>query len=196
EFLKLDASVPTIFIMGGSQGSVAINNVVMGALTELVKKYNVVHQAGLANLEEISKVSKLILRDSFFDKRYRVFGLLNTLALRMTAGISSLIVSRAGSGSIFEIASWGVPAILIPIPEDISHDQKENAYSYARSGAAVVLEQRNVTPHLFAAEIDRVIGNLELQKKMSAAALEFARPESARKLATIIVETALEHQPA
>lgn len=195
EFLKLEASVPTIFVMGGSQGSVAINNVVLSALPELVKKYNVVHQAGAANLEETAKVSKLILRDSFFDKRYRAFGLLNTLALRMTAGISSLIVSRAGSGSIFEIASWGKPSILIPIPEDISHDQKENAYSYARSGAAVVLEQHNVTPHLLLSEIDRIVGNAELEKKMSAAALAFARPESARKLATIIIETALEHQP-
>ncbi|MDO8552197.1 MAG: UDP-N-acetylglucosamine--N-acetylmuramyl-(pentapeptide) pyrophosphoryl-undecaprenol N-acetylglucosamine transferase [bacterium] len=196
EFLKLDTAVPTIFIMGGSQGSVAINNVVSSALPELVKKYNIVHQAGLANLDEVSKVSKLILRDSFFDKRYKVFGLLNTLALRMTAGISSLVVSRAGSGSIFEIASWGIPAILIPIPEDVSHDQKENAYSYARSGAAIVLEQRNVTPHLFIAEIDRVISDPEMQKKMSAAALEFARPESARKIAAIIIDTALEHESA
>lgn len=195
EFLKLESSVPTIFIMGGSMGSVAINNVVLSALSELVKKYNVVHQVGAANLDEMTKVSELILRDSFFDKRYRVFGLLNTLALRMTAGISSLIISRAGSGSIFEIASWGKPSILIPIPEDISHDQKENAYSYAREGAAVVLEQRNVTPHLLIAEIDRITGNAELERKMSEAALQFARPESARKLATIIIETALEHEP-
>ena len=196
EFLKLESSVPTIFIMGGSQGSVAINNVVLSALPELVKKYNIVHQVGTANLEEMTKVSKLVLRDSFFDKRYRAFGLLNTLALRMTAGISALIVSRAGSGSIFEIALWGIPAILIPIPEDISHDQKENAYSYARSGAAVVLEQRNVTPHLLLAEIERIVGNAGLQEQMSAAALSFARPESARKLAAIIIETALEHLPA
>ena len=195
EFLKLESSVPTVFIMGGSQGSVAINNVVLGALPELVKKYNVVHQVGTANLEETAKVSKLILRDSFFDRRYRAFGLLNTLALRMAAGISSLIVSRAGSGSIFEIASWGKPSILIPIPEDISHDQKENAYSYAREGAAVVLEQRNVTPHLLLAEIDRIAGNPEMEKNMSVAAFAFARPQSARKLAIIIINTALEHQP-
>ena len=110
--------------------------------------------------------------------------------------MTSVFVSRAGSGLIFEIASWGKPAILIPIPEDISHDQKENAYSYAREGAAIVLEQHNVTPHLLIAEIDRIAGNPELEKKMSAAALEFARPESARKLATIIIETALEHLPA
>jgi UDP-N-acetylglucosamine--N-acetylmuramyl-(pentapeptide) pyrophosphoryl-undecaprenol N-acetylglucosamine transferase len=196
EFLKLESSVPTVFIMGGSQGSVAINNVVMSALSELVKKYNIVHQVGSANLDEITRISKLILRDSFFDNRYRAFGLLNTLALRMIAGISSLVVSRAGSGSIFEIASWGIPTILIPIPEDISHDQKENAYSYARSGAADVLEQRNVTPHLLIAEIDRILNNSELQKKMSSAALSFARPQSARKIGTIIIDTALEHQPA
>ena len=195
EFLKLRSDVPTVFIMGGSQGSVAINNVILNALPELVKRYNIIHQTGVTNLEETSRLSKLILRNSFFDKRYRAFGLLNTLALRMTAGISAVIVSRAGSGSIFEIASLGIPSILIPIPEDVSRDQKENAFSYARSGAAVVLEQQNVTEHILIAEIERITGNPDLKKKMSAAALAFSRPESARKLATIIVDTALEHEP-
>ena len=194
EFLQLETSVPTIFIMGGSQGSVAINNTILDALPELVKHYNVVHQAGTEQQDETKKVAKLVLKDSPFEKRYRVFGLLNTLALRMTAGISSLIIARAGSGSIFEIASWGIPSILIPIPGDISHDQTENAYSFARAGAAVVLQQRNLTPHILLAEIERIIGNADLQRKMSEAAHAYSRPQSARKIATIIIETAIEHE--
>lgn len=193
EFLKLDPSVPTVFIMGGSQGSSAINEAVLDALPEMVKHYNAVHQTGKTHLDETSKIAKLILQDSPFEKRYRPFGLLNTLALRMAAGISSLVIARAGSGTIFEIASWGIPAILIPIPLDVSHDQTENAYSYARGGAAVVMEQRNLTPHLLLAEIERIISDAALRKKMSEAALAFSRPESARKIASIIIETALEH---
>ncbi|OGG69566.1 hypothetical protein A3F27_00395 [Candidatus Kaiserbacteria bacterium RIFCSPHIGHO2_12_FULL_53_13] len=194
EFLKLEDSVPTIFIMGGSQGAKAINDAVLDALPELVKHYNVVHQTGTANQDETRKISRLVLESSSFDKRYRAFGLLNTLSMRMTAGIASLIIARAGSGTIFEIACWGIPSILIPLPDDISHDQTENAYSYARGGAAVIVEQRNLTPHLLVAEIERITGNKELQKKMSDAAREFARPQSARKIAEIIVETALEHE--
>ena len=193
EFLTLDAAVPTVFVMGGSSGASAMNEVVLDALPALVERYNVVHQTGSANLEEVSGISGVILKNSRFGDRYRSFGLLNTLALRMTAGISSLVVSRAGSGTIFEIASWGIPSILIPIPTEISHDQTENAFSYARAGAAAVLEQKNLTPHLLAAEIDRIMGDESLRASMAAAAKAFACPQAAQKIASIIVETALEH---
>lgn len=195
EFLKLDPAVPTLFIVGGSSGARAINETVLNALPTLLERYNVVHQTGRDNIGEVNQLAGVILKDSRYAQRYRSFGLLNALALRMTAGISSLIVSRAGSGAIFEIASWGIPSILIPIPTEISHDQTENAFSYARAGASVVLEQRNLTPHLLVAEIDRIMGDDGMRAAMGAAAKSFARPDAARKIANAIVETALPHEP-
>ncbi|OHB18342.1 MAG: hypothetical protein A2854_02570 [Parcubacteria group bacterium RIFCSPHIGHO2_01_FULL_56_18] len=195
EFLKLEPAVSTVFIMGGSMGAAALNEVVLDALPMLLERYNVVHQTGTANLEEVRSLASVILKDSRYASRYRSFGLLNALALRMTAGISSLVVSRAGSGTIFEIAAWGIPSILIPIPTEISHDQTENAFSYARAGAAAVLEQKNLTPHLFVAEIERIMNDQNLHAAMSGAASSFARPDAAKKIAAIIVETALEHAP-
>jgi UDP-N-acetylglucosamine--N-acetylmuramyl-(pentapeptide) pyrophosphoryl-undecaprenol N-acetylglucosamine transferase len=196
EFLKLEPSVPTIFIMGGSQGARTINETVLDALDDLVTRYNVVHQTGTANLQEVSGIASVILKDSQYKDRYRIFGLLNTLAIRMAAGISSVVVARAGSGTIFEIASWGIPAILIPIPLDISHDQTENAFSYARSGAAEVIEQKNLTPHILSAEIDRIMQNQPLREKMSVAAHTFAKPDAAKKIAEILIETAISHESA
>lgn len=196
EFLKLDPSVPTIFVMGGSQGARAINEVIVDAMLDLVSRYNVIHQTGAANLAEVSGVAPLILKDARYPERYRPFGLLNTLALRMAAGVSDVVVARAGSGTIFEVASWGIPAILVPLPLDISHDQTENAFSYARAGGAIVIEQQNLTPHLLAAEIDRLVEDKELRKRMSAAAHAYARPDAARKIAAVLLETALAHEPA
>ena len=193
EFLKLEPKIPTVFVLGGSSGAVAMNETVLDALPALLERYNVVHQTGRANLEDVNHVASVILKDSRFANRYRAFGLLNTLALRMAAGIATVIVSRAGSGMIFEIASWGIPAILVPIPTEISHDQTENAFSYARAGAAAVLEQKNLSPHLLVAEIERIVNDATLHGAMSAAAKAFARPQAARKLAEIIVDTALEH---
>jgi len=193
EFLKLDTSVPTIFVLGGSQGAVTINNVILDALPALLSRYNIVHQTGKENLDEVNAISKPIVENLRYDNRYRTYGLLNTLALRMVAGITDLVISRAGSGTIFEIASWGIPSILIPIPEDISHDQTKNAFSYARSGAAVVLKQRNVTQHILEAEINRILIDENTKKEMSEAAKTFARPGSAAKIARIILDTALEH---
>lgn len=195
EFLKLRKEVPTIFILGGSSGSVALNETTLNTLPMLVEKYNVVHQAGSTNFKEVAELAKVILKDSRYQDRYRPFGLLNTLALRMTAGITAIVVSRAGSGTIFEIASWGLPSILVPIPTEISHDQTENAFSYARAGAAEVLEQKNLTPHLLVAEIDHLMGDQEKLKRMRDAAKSFARPAAARKIAEILIATVREHEP-
>ncbi len=195
EFLHLDPSVPAVFIMGGSQGAQAINNVVLDSVKDLVTRYNVIHQAGSTNVKEVSGVANLILKDHPHQGRYHAYGLLNTLAIRMAAGISTIVVSRAGSGTIFEVASWGIPAILIPIPEDISHDQTENAFSYARAGAATVIEQRNLTQHVLVAEIDRLVQNADLRSQMTEAARAYARPQAARKIANILLDTALEHEP-
>lgn len=195
EFLKLDPTYPTVFIMGGSQGAQAINNVVIDMLPEILKKYNVVHQTGAANLKEVRSIAGVALKGTPLDEHYRTYGLLNTLALRMTAGIADVVIARAGSGTIFEVASWKLPSILVPLPIDISHDQTENAFSYARRGAAVVVEQKNLSPHLLLAEIDRLVQNPELRAKMSQAADSFAKRDAGKKIAQIILETALEHEP-
>jgi UDP-N-acetylglucosamine--N-acetylmuramyl-(pentapeptide) pyrophosphoryl-undecaprenol N-acetylglucosamine transferase len=193
EFLKLDPQAQTVFIMGGSQGARAINEAVLDALPDLLQKYNVIHQTGNDNIEEVTGVARLILKGSPHLERYRPFGLLNALALRMAAGISDLIVARAGSGTIFEVASWSLPSILVPIPEDVSHDQTHNAFSYARSGAATVLEQKNLTPHLLVAEIDRILSDKAHMAQMSAAAKTFAKPDAAKKIANILLRSALSH---
>jgi UDP-N-acetylglucosamine--N-acetylmuramyl-(pentapeptide) pyrophosphoryl-undecaprenol N-acetylglucosamine transferase len=113
----------------------------------------------------------------------------------MSAGIATIIVARAGSGTIFEVASWGVPAILVPIPEDISHDQTENAFSYARAGAAIVIQQQNLTPHVLISEINRLNADAALRGKMSESAHSYARPDAARKIATILLESSIAHEP-
>ncbi len=195
EFLKLDALVPTIFIMGGSQGAQALNEVILNSLPQLVSEYNIVHQVGAANLEETSGIASVILKDARNAERYKIFGLLNTLSLRMAAGIASLVIARAGSGTIFEVASWGIPSILIPIPEDVSHDQTENAFAYARTGAAVVIEQKNLAPHILLAEIRRIIGDDALRASMQEAARSYARPEAAHKIASALLEISVSHEP-
>ncbi len=194
EYLGLDKEIPTILILGGSQGAQAINSVVVDALPQLLEKYQVIHQTGDKNIDDVRDLVSVVLKDNKYKDRYRAFGFLNTLAMRMASGSASLIVARAGTGNIFEIAGWGLPSILIPIPEDVSHDQTTNAFTYARDGAAIVLKQKNLTKHLFVAEIDRIFSNPDLAESMREAARKFARPDAARKIARIILDTALEHE--
>ena len=104
-----------------------------------------------------------------------------------------MIVSRAGSTAITEISLWKKPAVLIPIPESISHDQRTNAYAYARTGAAVVLEEENLTPHILVSEARR-ISDPAVASVMSAHAAGFANPNAARLIAEELLRIALSHQ--
>ncbi|HEU0080431.1 MAG TPA: UDP-N-acetylglucosamine--N-acetylmuramyl-(pentapeptide) pyrophosphoryl-undecaprenol N-acetylglucosamine transferase [Candidatus Paceibacterota bacterium] len=192
DYLKLDDQIPVVVILGGSQGSKKINEAIIGILPELVKKYYVIHQTGKDNIDEMTNTAAVILNQSIHRDRYKPFAYLNVLALRMAAGAASVIISRAGS-TIFEIALWQVPSIVIPIPEEISHDQTSNAYAYAAAGGCSVIEEVNLTPHVLAAEIDRLIEKPEVAAAMRKGAQAFAHKDAADKIAREILKIALEH---
>jgi len=194
EYLDLDNGVQTIFVIGGSSGAQAINDAVLDSLPELLTRYQVIHQTGHKNIDKVNGIAKVILKDHPFAERYKSFGFLNTLAIRMSAGAADLLIIRAGSGTIFEAASWGIPSIVVPIPEDISHDQTKNAYAYASTGAAIVIKQKNLEPSILVNEVDRIMRDQTLQDNMSKAARDFSKPKAAHKIANIILKTALGHE--
>lgn len=192
EYLKLEPSLPTILILGGSLGSRRINDVLVEALPRLVEKYQVIHQTGAANFDEVKKVVEAVLINSPFKDRYRPYAYMDNLTLRSASGAANVIISRAGS-TLFEIAAWGVPAIIIPIRESISHDQVKNAFAYARSGAGTVIQEENLTGNILYAEVERIIGSAEIQQKMKESAKLFVHPEAAQKIAEELVKISLKH---
>lgn len=194
EYLKLEQGIPTVYITGGSQGSQKINETVITALPALIALANVIHQTGEANLKGCEAIAQVILDKDPHASRYHAFGYLSQISLQRAAGIADVIVSRAGTGTIAEISTWKKPAILIPIPESVSHDQHGNAYAYARTGAAVVIEEGNLTPHLLASEIERIIKNKDVAEKMGASAAGFTDPDAARILAGTVLGIALSHE--
>src|SRR3989344_687764 len=145
EYFKLESGTPTILILGGSQGAELINNAVVDALPKLVKNYQVIHQTGIKNFTAVSGRAEVVLTGNEHKLRYTALPFLNNLAMKMAAGAASVIISRAGASALFEIASWGVPAILIPITNTNLDHQKKNAFNYARSGACSVVEEMNMT---------------------------------------------------
>jgi UDP-N-acetylglucosamine--N-acetylmuramyl-(pentapeptide) pyrophosphoryl-undecaprenol N-acetylglucosamine transferase len=194
EFLHLKSGLPVLLVTGGSQGSQTINDAVIDALPKLLEEYQVVHQTGRANYEDVAGRSRVAVPDSATLERYKPFDYFNDLATRMAAGAASLVISRAGAGNIFEVASWGLPAILVPIPEPISHDQTRNAFAYARAGGASVIEQNNLTPGLLVAEIHRILGDEQIRHAMQNAARGFARPDAAKLIANALLDIALSHE--
>ncbi|MCK5285974.1 MAG: UDP-N-acetylglucosamine--N-acetylmuramyl-(pentapeptide) pyrophosphoryl-undecaprenol N-acetylglucosamine transferase [Candidatus Pacebacteria bacterium] len=193
-FLKLKADIPTILVLGGSSGAKSINENLIDILPELVKKYQIIHQTGKKLFKDTQKRASVVLYNNEFEERYKAFPYLKTLAMRMSAGITNLIISRAGAGSISEIAIWGKPSIIIPIPEAVSGDQRKNAFSYARAGACVVIEQENLSPELFLTEINRLMDDSVKMKDLSEKAKEFSIENSAHKIATELLNIIIEHE--
>ncbi len=193
EFLKLESNLPVILMIGGSLGSQIINDVVIDALPVLVENYQIIHQTGKNNIKEILKMVNIILAGNPKRNRYKPFDYLNNLATSMSAGVAQLIISRAGS-AIFEIAAWGIPSIIIPITNSVSNHQRNNAYSYARSGAAVVIEESNLNAHILVSEINRIMKNENELEQMRKSAKEFAKIDAATKIAREIIHMALEHE--
>lgn len=193
EYLNLDSNIPTILVIGGSQGAQLINDTLIDALPRLVEKYQIIHQTGKSNLQIIKDTADVVLLTNKHKDRYKPFDYLNNLALRMAAGASSIVISRAGS-SLFEIASWEKPSIVIPITKSNGDHQRMNAYGYARTGAAVVLEEANLSGNILFAEVDRLISSPDILAKMSEATKISQHPDAALKIATEILNIALTHQ--
>jgi UDP-N-acetylglucosamine--N-acetylmuramyl-(pentapeptide) pyrophosphoryl-undecaprenol N-acetylglucosamine transferase len=193
EFFKLKTGLPIILVLGGSQGAEIINNIIVDTLPELLSRYQIIHQTGNNNIDGVLLRSKLLMENNPNIDRYAPMPYLNNLATRMAAGCADIVISRAGS-AIFEIASWGLPSIIIPITNSNGNHQRKNAFNYARTGACEVIEESNLSEHLLVAEIDRLLSSKEKLTKMKESALAFASPLAAEKIAQSVIELALTHE--
>jgi len=187
ELFKMTSQKPVILIQGGSQGAKRINDKILEVLPEMIKNFEIIHQCGEKNFRQLKMESKAII-DPELEKSYHLFPFLKEPELRNAYAVSDLIISRAGSGSIFEIAAVGKPAILIPLPEAAQNHQVQNAYAYAQNEAAIVLEETNFTSHFFLEKLKLLFSQPENMEKMSGAAAEFARPEAGKIIANYLIE--------
>lgn len=190
ESLGFDINEPVILFLGGSQGAQKINEFVLANLEIFIAKFQILHQVGSANYEDyINNFEKLYGQwPKELKERYKIFAFFeNNLAEAYAA--ADLIVSRAGASAIFEIAAFGKPAILVPLPEAANDHQKINAYEYAASGAAIVIEEANLLSSVFLNQIEKVLTNQELRNKMIDAASLFVKNNTAPTIASNILGT-------
>ncbi|MCA9356011.1 UDP-N-acetylglucosamine--N-acetylmuramyl-(pentapeptide) pyrophosphoryl-undecaprenol N-acetylglucosamine transferase [Candidatus Nomurabacteria bacterium] len=194
EFLKLDPSVPVVSVIGGSSGAVLINDTILEALPKLVEKYQVLHQTGSGDkYKDVIERSNIILTDNPKKDRYKAFEYLEPLALKMVAGATKVFISRAGANSIAEISIWNIPSIIIPITKSNGNHQRQNAYEYARTGKAVVIEESNLSPNIIISEIDRMLDHPDIYKKMTEAKNFIDNDKAAQIVASEIIKLASKH---
>lgn len=180
--LGLDGERKIIFVTGGSQGAAALNDIVLDVLRELLDVYEVIHQCGKKNLASVAAEAKTVMINDR-EKYYHLRGFLEEKEMFSALAAADLVIGRAGATSIAEIAAAGKPSILVPIPDSAGDHQTQNAYSYARLGTAVVLEQDNLTPNLFLEKIRYLLSREDLLQTMSERAKLFHKPEAAKIIA-------------
>ncbi len=136
---------PVLVIMGGSIGSVAINNAVRANLTALTATYNIIHLCGKNNLSRDPACTE--------NPAYRQFEFVSD-ELPDYLALADGILSRAGSNAIHEFLALKKPMLLIPLPLTASRgDQILNAQSFEARGFARVLEEEKITPETLPAAI-------------------------------------------
>lgn len=186
ELFKLSQEKPVILILGGSQGAQRINDRILEVLPELLKNFEIIHQVGQNNYQQVKAEAKVIISKNL-EKYYHVFPFFKEQELKKAYQLADLIISRAGAGSIFEIAALGKPSILVPLPEAAQNHQVKNAYSFAQKGACLILEEENFTPRFFLEKLKYLFSHLSELEKMKKASQDFAKPLAAKTIAQQLV---------
>ncbi|MFH1820389.1 MAG: undecaprenyldiphospho-muramoylpentapeptide beta-N-acetylglucosaminyltransferase [Candidatus Nealsonbacteria bacterium] len=184
---KLDSTKPLLLVLGGSQGAQRINNLILEILPQLLDLFELIHQTGKENLKQVKAEAKVMISKEL-EKYYHPIAFLSEINLKHAFRVANLVISRAGSGSIFEIAACEKPSILIPLSISAQNHQIKNAYAYSNFGAAVVMEEANLSPRFFLEKLKRLFSEPETLKKMAQKAKEFSRPDSAQHLAQYLID--------
>lgn len=176
----LPDDVPCVLVFGGSLGARSVNEAAIDGLAG--GAFRVLHAAGERDLEACRERLGTPAPDG-----YDLRGYLSPLADALAA--CDLVVARSG-GSVFEIASHGKPAILVPYPHAAADHQTSNARWMVDAGAAVLVRDDALTAAGLRAEVDALLGDPDRLASMAAASAGLARVDAADRIAAEVLAAA------
>jgi UDP-N-acetylglucosamine--N-acetylmuramyl-(pentapeptide) pyrophosphoryl-undecaprenol N-acetylglucosamine transferase len=166
-----------VLVFGGSLGARSINEAAIEGLRDA--PYRVLHAAGERDMAS--------LQPRVPARGYELRPFIERFGEALLA--SDLCVARSG-GSIFEVASHGRPAILVPYPHATGDHQAGNARWMAEAGAAIVVPDHELTPQRLRAEVDALLGDPPRLEAMARASARLARPDAAADVAAEVLRAA------
>lgn len=165
EFSGCTPEKPVVLVMGGSSGAASLNALIFKIIPQLTRHAQVVHVTGTLTAESRALCDVLAQKE----KSYHHFDFIGA-ELPDVYAITDLAVSRAGSGSLFELLSCEIPMVLVPLSKSSSRgDQIENAASFATKGWAITLDQDSLTSERLGDVVTQFIKNEHLRTAMSHA---------------------------
>jgi UDP-N-acetylglucosamine--N-acetylmuramyl-(pentapeptide) pyrophosphoryl-undecaprenol N-acetylglucosamine transferase len=183
----IDPGERCLLVFGGSLGARTINDAAVAAFAGAGpgtrgRDFHVLHVAGTRDYPQARERLAELGAD-----RYTLLEYEPTLADALAA--SDLVLARAG-GSVFELAAVGRPAILVPYPHAAARHQHSNAAWMADAGAAVVVEDTELTPERLAALAAELLADLGRLGRMADASRSLARPDAAERVAAEVLAAA------
>ncbi len=168
------AGSPVVLISGGSQGAVALNEVVAAALEgEGLAPCTLLWATGRGSYARFRQLHRPPL--------IQVFDFLDPMA--DAYAVADLAVGRAGMMTIAELCAWGLPSLLIPLPTSAANHQARNAEVLAAAGAAVHLPQSDLSPERLRAEVRGLLEDRGRRERMALAAQARGRPDASARIA-------------
>lgn len=179
--LSLRPEDPVLLITGGSQGASSVNSLVCEALPlfkDAMPELQFIHLTGTADVEKV--------RRAYASNGLRavVFPFLTEMELAL--GAATVAVTRAGASSLAEMAAMRLPAILIPYPWAADDHQFFNARSFADSGAARLMPQRNLTAKALTDSVLEMVRNADAREVARKALDKWFFPNAAVDIANKI----------
>lgn len=183
-FFRLRPDSTVLLVVGGSQGARAVNEALLAALervaageAERPSSLEILWATGPAHVEGIrERLAPLGLGDWV-----HAVGYIDAMPKALAS--ADIAVSRAGAMGTAELLAWGIPAILVPLPTAAADHQTHNARALEAFGAAMALEERELTPARLWADVVALAGDAGRRERMAERARERARPEAARRIA-------------
>jgi UDP-N-acetylglucosamine--N-acetylmuramyl-(pentapeptide) pyrophosphoryl-undecaprenol N-acetylglucosamine transferase len=180
----LREGVTMVLVSGGSQGSARLNEAAVGMAGRWKDRDDVriVLKAGTAHADDVGRrlaanggerVTELV---SFFDRMDRAYA------------AADLMVSRAGAGTVAELAAVGLPSILVPYPYAMDDHQTVNATVLTKAGAALAVRDDEATADRLAPMVEELLDDPERLAEMARATAKVARPHAAEELAAWVLE--------
>lgn len=185
------SDLPVLTVMGGARGASPINHRVRDMLPALLDHAQIVHQTGPSDAnDDASQLEQL--RGTWpetLQRRYVIREFIQDELADLYAA-SSLVLARAGAGTVAELAGLGLPSVLIPLPHAGGDEQSRNADVLVRRGAAVVIRQDDATPERLRDTLVSLISDRSRLEAMSAAARAQGNPDAAGRLTDLLIELA------
>jgi UDP-N-acetylglucosamine--N-acetylmuramyl-(pentapeptide) pyrophosphoryl-undecaprenol N-acetylglucosamine transferase len=190
ERFGLDPALPLTYVTGGALGAHRVNRTVGAALEPLLRVTQLVHQSGDNPHGDLAWLRGEAGRlPPGLAARYRVVALVGEELADLYAA-ASLVVGRAGAGTVTELCALGLPAILVPLPGARGDEQTANARVLADAGGAVLLPEAELTPERLVREVSTLLADPERLRAMAARARRLATPDAAERLVDLILTVA------